>query len=52
MAEIILYKPDGDEKYRNATDVKLEYGVLTFYISDHKIVTTVPFVIEERIAAA
>jgi|CZLA01.1.fsa_nt_gi hypothetical protein len=52
MATIILYKPDGAEKYLNATDVGLDHGVLTFYFDEKKIITTVPFLIEENLAAA
>lgn len=52
MAKITLYKPDGTEQYRNATDVGIDHGVLTFYFDNQKIVTTVPFLIEENVAVA
>jgi len=53
--KIVVYKPDKPEQFLNVTDVSVDTGVLTFCYkpsaqSQKKIVTTVPFFVEEDIA--
>lgn len=56
MADVILYRPDKPEQYKNAHDLIIEDGVLTFYWEPHsgmtkgvKIQTTVPFLVQEQV---
>jgi hypothetical protein len=49
---IILYKPDGAVQYRNAKNFSVEHGVLTFFADNKRVVTTVPFLVEETLASA
>jgi hypothetical protein len=56
MADVVLFKPEKAEEYKNVTDVHIKDGVLTFYYQPHsgmtkgiKIQTTVPFTVEEEI---
>jgi hypothetical protein len=53
---ITIYKPDGAATFSNVTNMEIVGGVLTFYTTPDsfvkqgkKIMTTVPFFIEEEI---
>jgi hypothetical protein len=52
MTKIILYKQDGAAQYLNVKNFSVEHGVLTFHSNNKKIVTTVPFLVEEDLAVA
>ena len=56
MAEVTLYKPDATVRFPDATDLKVEGGVLTFSVQKdathpfaQKIRTNVPFVVMEEV---
>jgi len=56
MSDIVLFKPEKAEEYKNVHDIHITDGVLTFYWQPHsgmtkgvKIQTTVPFVVQEEI---
>ena len=56
MTDVILYRPDANESYPDATDIKIEYGVLSFCwrpsstsFNSKKITATVPFMIEDSV---
>jgi hypothetical protein len=53
MADVTLHKPNGQAptEYKDVTDVQIHNGVLTFYSHGKEIQTTVPFVVEEKLAA-
>jgi len=56
MADITVYRPDENRLFANATEIRIENGVLTFYwrgdsmsFESTKITTTCPYFIEEKI---
>lgn len=60
MTTITLYKPGGEVlgRFKSPTDVEFKNGALTFYWTKEtsgvtkKVVTTVPFMIQEDIGGA
>lgn len=51
MQSITLYPPDGRKTYEEPTDLSVDNGTLRFHSQGKRIVTTVPFWMEEDLAA-